>query len=103
MPEPKVVKYETQDGFIFDVIIPEGAPVKHAKYGIKIGPPDLSGLKLSKEVERRLNNALYHRGLLTGIDVRRRRQDVIAAWQSVLGTDVSAIVDCYNTATEKVT
>lgn len=92
---PNRVKYETSDGLLYDVLIPDGAPAKNAKYGVRVGPPDLSSLGLHKELERRLNNALYHRGLFTLGDVRRRRQDVIAAWQSVLGTDVQRIVDCY--------
>lgn len=92
----KVVQHKTKDGFLFDVIVPEGSPAKHTEFGVRVGPPDLSNLGLPKEVERRLNNALYARKLFTVRDVKNRRQDVVSAWQAVLAVDVSRIVETYS-------
>lgn len=91
----RIEKYETPEGFLYAVSVPEDAPDENVKYGIRLGPPDLSSLGLEKEVERRLNNELYHRGLITWRDVKRRSSDVMAAWQATIQSDVAMILNCY--------
>lgn len=89
------VIYETPEGHKYKVLLPDDAPDSHAEFGVVIGPPDLSELGLPLELEVRLNNALFNRGLLTLQDVRRRRLELIAAWQSVLAVDANKIMELY--------
>jgi hypothetical protein len=91
----RIEKHETPEGMLYAVLVPEDAPDSNVKYGIRLGPPDLSSLGLDKEVERRLNNELYNRGLLTLRDTKRRSGDVMAAWQAAIQTDVATILNCY--------
>lgn len=79
----------------FLVALPDNAPDSHAQYGVVIGPPDLSELKLPMQMEVRLNNALFARKLFTRIDVRRRKQELLAVWQSVLQADVQTLASVY--------
>lgn len=89
------LEYKTPDGFKYQVLLPDGESQKNAKLGIRVGPPDLTSLGLPKEVEKRLNNALYDRGLLTRQDARRRPAEILAAWQSALQADVTRVLDVY--------
>lgn len=91
----QTVEYKTTDGFKYQVLLPDGESLKNAKLGIRVGPPDLTSLGLPKEVEKRLNNALYDRGLLTRADARRRTAEITAAWQSALRVDVTRVLDVY--------
>lgn len=63
--------------------------------GLIIGPPDLSTLDLPEEVEIRLNNELFVRGLISRKDVFKRRNEVFAAWQSALSVNVDQILRMY--------
>lgn len=83
------------DGHKYKVLIPDDAPDDHSEFGVLVGPPDLSDLNLPLELEVRLNNALFNRGLLTKQDVRRRRLELVAAWQSVLSVDANRLMELY--------
>ena len=89
------IEYINKDSMSHYVGIPDEAPDSHAMYGIVIGPPDLSNLELPKQVEVRLNNELFVRGLITIADVRKRRIDVLGALQSALAVDVAKVIEIY--------
>lgn len=64
--------------------------------GLVIGPPDaLYKLDLPPDLETRLHNELFNRGLITRRDVMKRPNEVFAAWQSACSADVQSIVSCY--------
>lgn len=75
--------------------VPDSAPDDHAAYGILVGPPDVSSLNLPEEVETRLNNELYARGLITARDVRSKSEQLRNAIQSALRLDVQNLMTCY--------
>lgn len=89
------VTYKDALGRLSKVQIPSNAPDSDARYGIPIGPPDISSLNLSPDVEVKLNNELFHRGLFTEKDVSSRRMDVLAALQRALAVDVGKLIDLY--------
>lgn len=91
----RIVTFKDAQGRKFLVEVPNDAPESHAKLGVRLGPPDLSELKLPLSLEVRLNNALFDRGLIRRGDVRRRLPELIAAWQSVLRVDASILMNLY--------
>lgn len=91
----RVVDYQDRAGRKFKVQLPDDAPDSHARYGIPVGPPDLSSLGLPRETEVRLNNQLYNRGILTKKEARRGRQEIFAALQAAFGVDTGRIIDLY--------
>lgn len=95
----KQVKYTDHLGRVFLSELPDNAPDEHAALGAIVGPPDLSELNLPLDMEVRLNNSLYARGLFTSQDLRRRRGELLAVWQSVLQVDVVKLVNLYEGAT----
>jgi hypothetical protein len=93
--EPLVwVTFEDPDGRHFVVLVPSGRE-GNPELGIPVGPPDLSSLDLPLDVEVRLNNQLFQRGLLTLADVRRHTGDVAAAIQATLRIDVASVTALY--------
>ncbi len=89
------VEYIDDDGRKWAVKVPKGEEDK-AQMGIPIGPPDLSELGLPIDIEVRLHNQLYNRGLFTLRDVRRRRQnEIFASIQSALNVDVSKVTSLF--------
>ena len=86
--------YEDPDGRLWAVLVPVGEE-DEAAMGIPLGPPDLTPLGLPLEVEIRLHNQLYRRGLFTLRDVRRRGPEVFAALQAAYHTDVAAVTGLY--------
>ena len=89
------VEYVDDDGRKWAVKVPEGEE-DNANMGIPIGPPDLSELGLPIDVEVRLHNQLYNRGLFTLRDIRGRRQnEIFAAIQSALNVDVSKVTSLF--------
>ncbi len=83
------------------VWLPNDAPESDAYLGIPIGPPALDGLHLPKEIEIRLHNELFARGIFSLRDVNAERQNVVGALMSALKIDVEHIADIYRQA-EKV-
>lgn len=92
---PKFVNYEDTKGRLSIREIPDDKPLAHARYGVLVGPPDLSSLNLPEEVEVRLNNELFNRGLLTLSDARRRPAELEAALKAALKLDVQALMAAY--------
>lgn len=72
----------------------------HAEQGVPLGPPPLAELNLPPEVEVRLHNQLFERGLYTSQDVRRRLPDVRAALMAALSVDVARILAVFEGAVE---
>lgn len=89
------LEYQDDVGKKFRVLIPKDCPDSHAKYGIVLGPPDLSSLGFPQDIEVRLNNQLYNRRILTVRDSVSRRSDVLAALQATFAVDVEKIVNLY--------
>lgn len=59
------------------------------------GPVPLDALELPQDVNVRLHNELFNRGLLTADDVRRRPNDVLAALQIALRVNVQQIQNIF--------
>lgn len=91
----KVVRHQDPDGRRFAVALPDWEPPSAAMLGVRLGPPDLEGLGLPKDLEIRLNNQLYDRGLITARDVKSRITEVHAAWMAALKVDATTIVGLY--------
>lgn len=89
------VKYEDARGFHFLMEMPDDAPDSDVKFGNPLGPPVLDGLDLPESLERRLNNELFARNLITFADVKRRHTDVLSALKSALSIDVERIMEAY--------
>lgn len=89
------VEWKDRAGRFFVSLIPEGRPDSEAPQGIPVGPPSLSPLGLSKDIEIRLHNELFHRGLLTVNDVKGRQQDVISALQSAFKVAAAEVISLY--------
>lgn len=85
------------DGFDRKTVaeVPDGSPESQWKWGITVGPPDLSPLGLPEEVQTRLHNELYHRGIIRRGDARARRADVHAALMAALRVDSERIIQLY--------
>lgn len=75
------------------VEIPDDAPDEHHRFGVLIGPPDLSGLGLPRDLEKRLNNALFDRGIITKKDAKP--DALFGALQAVFKVDVTTLLDLY--------
>lgn len=91
----KQIEYVDADGFRYYVLVPNAAPASHAHMGVRVGPPDLGELNLPDHIERRLNNELFSRGLITVADVRRRPGDVQAAVMAAMKTDAQLVMALY--------
>lgn len=91
----KRVTYVDGFGRKFLMEIPDSAPDEHAPMGIQIGPPNLESLGLPLDLEVRLNNSLYARGLFTDRDLNRKRGELLAVWQSVLHVDTTRLINVY--------
>jgi len=77
------------------VELPEGAPDSDASKGVPVGPPSLKPLGLPLDIEVRLHNELFHRGLLTKNDAVRHKQDIGSALQSTLKLSIHDILNTY--------
>jgi len=77
------------------VLLPEWAPDGDAHMGVVIGPPCLAELGLPLEIEIAVHNQLYHRGVITALDARQKRQEITAAIISACKVDAGRIVNIY--------
>lgn len=89
------VVYTDAQGRKFKVLIPDSADDSHAKYGIIVGPPELTSLKLDLDTEVRLNNQLFARGIFDLKGAQRNRQEIFAALQAAFALDTDRIVNLY--------
>lgn len=91
----KQVTYTDKDGRRYERLIPDDAPLSHAKMGVPLGPPCLDALGLSSEIQTRLHNQLHARGILTARDAEQRLNEVSAALMAALKVDAVHILDIY--------
>jgi hypothetical protein len=80
-----IQEYTDENGFRYVVEVPPGTDPAQYKRGIRLGPPDLSSLKLSQDVLRELHNGLVEKRLLYAPDIEKpgRMQEVLALLQAV--------------------
>ena len=57
--------------------VPKGTDQEQYKYGIVIGPPDLSSLGHSPEITKKLNNGLVKSGIVCYEDTKGRRGTIL--------------------------
>ena len=91
----KKISYKDSEGRHKVVLLPEDESEENAAIGVPVGPPDLSELGLPVDMEIRLNNELFYRGILTPQDALKKRSEVSAAIQSTLKLDTEHIVTIY--------
>lgn len=87
--------YADEEGRQFLVALPDGFSDSDAALGVLVGPPPLGSLKLPMEIEVRLNNQLFARGIFTYAQARNRRQDLFGAWQAALRVDCDRVAMIY--------
>jgi hypothetical protein len=91
----KSVSYTDVDGRKKMVLLPEGASEKDADRGIPVGPPSLAELNLPTEIEVRLNNELFVRGIILPVDALRKRGEIVNAIQAAFKVDANSVVAAY--------
>jgi len=89
------VSYEDEKGRMWMVDLPENVPDSDASMGLHVGPPPLESLGLPEDIEIELHNQLFHRGLLTARDLKKRRGEIISALIHSLGVTGRAIIALY--------
>lgn len=89
------VSYTDSDGRKHMALLPAEIPDTEAEKGVPLGPPPLEGLNLPNEIEIRLHNELFHRGIFTPKDALLRRSEIVSALQAALKVDAGKIVDLY--------
>ena len=95
-------KYTDILGRVWVTYIPDGVPESDASMGVPVGPPSMDPLGLPQDIAIALHNELVARGLLTARDIKRRRQDVVAALRSALKISVPDVVRLYTQSAPKV-
>lgn len=93
MPIMKQVTWIDAAGRKWATLLPDSAPAAHARIGIPLGPPSTEDLPLPLEVQVRLHNQLFDRGLLTEDDVRRRGNEVAAAVMAAYRVDALNVIE----------
>lgn len=73
-------------------LIPADAPDEDAAVGIVVGPPPIDALELPPALAVRFNNELFHRGLFTEADIKKRRNDANAAMLSAVRFDIETLL-----------
>ena len=79
------VNYVSENGLPQIREVPDGADPKTYKYGILIGPPDLSDLSLSNKQIRELTKELVKLDIGDYNDTRGRRNEILDALKRVVG------------------
>lgn len=91
----KRATYRDETGKFKVTLIPADELEENADRGVPVGPPDLGELGLPEEIEVRLNNELYYRGILTAQDALKHRSDIMSALQATLKLDVESVIHQY--------
>jgi len=89
------IEYIDDNGRKQIISLPDDAPDSDAYKGILVGPPDLFELHLPLQIEIRINNQLYDRGLITFEDLKGRHGEIFAALQAALKVDSQKIINAY--------
>ncbi len=96
----RTVEYEDPEGRRWLRGLPDGVPDTQAVIGVPYGPPPLTDLGLPLDIEVRLHNQLYARGLFTERDARSKLPDIQSALAAALRVDVHEILKVYQGATD---
>lgn len=91
----KTVEYVDDQGRRWARGLPEGVPDSKAKTGVPLGPPSFASLGLPLDVEIRLHNQLYERGILSETDARRHLPDIHSALMFALRVDAHRVLSIY--------
>lgn len=75
--------------------MPDKRPDSEARVGVPLGPPPLTDLGLPLEVEVRLHNQLFDRGLIYERDARQRPSEVVSAVIAAYRVDASRVIGIY--------
>ncbi len=94
----KQASYKDEQGRQFATWLPESADDGDAEIGIPLGPPSLEALHLPEELEIRLHNQLFARGIFTHAQAKANKLNVQGAMQAVLKLDVLHIIEIYRNA-----
>lgn len=92
----KRTSYKDDSGKFRMVLLPEEANEEEAPNGIPLGPPNLEALGLPEEMETRLSNELFHRGIITEDDASRRRNEIVSAIMVTFRVDAERIASLYS-------
>lgn len=87
----KRLTYTDGDGRKFLVLMPDNMPESQISKGVRLGPPDLSFLHLPIDVEIRLNNQLFARGIIETPNLA----EINNALHAALKVDAQAIAALY--------
>jgi hypothetical protein len=90
------VEYKDLDGRLSLRLVPLDAPDSEAAVGIVVGPPPLDALELPEKLAIRLQNEFFHRGLFTEQDIKRRRNDAVAAIMAACRLDIETLLASLN-------
>lgn len=82
------------DGRNYYVLVPDGET--DTARGVITGPPDLSSLNLPEDVEERLHNELFVRGMKNKRVANKRRDEVFASLQAAFSVNTDKILECYD-------
>lgn len=79
-----IQEYTDENGFRYVVEVPAGTDPAQYRRGIRLGPPDLSSLKLDRDQLRELHNSLVEKRLLYAPDIEKpgRMQEVYVLLQA---------------------
>lgn len=72
------VKYTDNEGLMWIVGVPPNAPEEIYKWGVPVGPPDLSSLGLTKTDRKKLQNALVDAGFVLAPHLVGKRKELKA-------------------------
>lgn len=91
----KQVEYSDVAGRHWARMLPNSEPNSRAGIGIPVGPPPLDSLDLPEDLQTRLHNELYARGILTLDQALTNRREIQAAMMAAFRLDVDRIIACY--------
>lgn len=92
----RTAQYEDTEGRRRRVLLPETLTDEEAEMGIPNGPPLLTALQLPADIEVKLHNELFNRGLFTLRDIRKAGRPAIqAALMAALSLDVERVLALY--------
>lgn len=96
----KSVTYIDQKGRKWRRWLPDTVSEERANLGVPGGPVPLDKLAeemgMPEEIQTRLHNALFERGIFTKYDAVTRRQDIVGAFTSVFKLDAQRIIDLFD-------
>ena len=96
------VSYTDRAGRQWATLLPDGIPDSDASTGLPLGPPSLEDLGLPKDIEVRLHNLLFERGIFTFKDAHHRGKELRVSLGVALRVNVNKLMEVYKTTAEQV-